>query len=103
MAYNKKEERRRGAGSNVLVLTDMRMEHMDGLHLAEELLNVKPDTKIVLMSANKLDAKMMRHLRLVSTEDPPQKPFETKRLCTVIENATRTPQGEVHHYNTCLF
>jgi CheY-like chemotaxis protein len=79
-----REQRR----DDVLVLTDIRMQGMTGLRLAEELLRVKPDTKIILMSAYQLNDEMKNVLHLVTSEHLLQKPFEMKELCVAVRNAT---------------
>ena len=38
-----------------LILSDVRMPEMDGVHLIMEILAIKPDTKIVMMTAFELD------------------------------------------------
>jgi DNA-binding NtrC family response regulator len=44
-----------GAGGFDLVITDMVMPHMDGLHLVEEVKTRSPQTAVILMSAFKTD------------------------------------------------
>ncbi|AIF82253.1 response regulator containing CheY-like receiver domain and AraC-type DNA-binding domain [Candidatus Nitrososphaera evergladensis SR1] len=89
---NEKEEKRDYYHHNhVLVLTDIRMHGMDGLRLAEELLRINPDAKIMPMSAYQLDEKMKNHLRRVTRENLLQKPFGMKELCVAVRNATRAP------------
>src|SRR5688572_18467070 len=44
-----------------LVLTDVRMPHMSGLELAQHILRIKPDMKVMLMTAFQVDSLDLEH------------------------------------------
>lgn len=65
-----------------LVLTDVRMNEMTGLELAQHMLRLKPDIKIILMTAFQIDTiDLERTLPIIRYEDILQKPFKLKQVC----------------------
>jgi len=81
-----------GRSDYVLILLDFKMPHMDGLQLAKELLRLKADAKIVLMTAFELDEELRARLQIVTLEEGfLQKPFGKKELCVAVRNAICSP------------
>jgi CheY-like chemotaxis protein len=64
-----------------VVLTDIRMPDMGGLELARKMLRVKPDVKIILMTAFEITAnELEKGLPSVRYEQVLQEPFPLKVL-----------------------
>lgn len=64
-----------------LVLMDIRMPDMGGLELARKMLRVKPDVKIILMTAFEITAnELERGLPSIKYEQVLQEPFPLKLL-----------------------
>ena len=64
-----------------IVLTDIRMPDMGGLELARKMLRVKPDVKIILMTAFEITAnELEKGLPSVRYEQVLQEPFPLKVL-----------------------
>lgn len=65
-----------------LVLTDIRMPGMSGLELAQHILRIKPDVKIMLMTAYEMSSADLQHtLPMVTHKDIMRKPFRLKQIC----------------------
>lgn len=65
-----------------LVLTDVRMPNMSGIELAKHLLRLKPDIKIMLMTAYQIDSlDLESNLPIIRSEDILKKPFRLKEIC----------------------
>jgi len=64
-----------------LILTDIRMPRMTGLELAQHILQIKPDMKIMLMTAFQVDSLELSALPIVKYEDILEKPFRLKQIC----------------------
>lgn len=64
-----------------LILTDIRMPRMTGLELAQHILQIKPDMKIMLMTAFQVDSLELSVLPIVKYEDILEKPFRLKQIC----------------------
>jgi DNA-binding NtrC family response regulator len=75
-----------------LVLTDIRMPHMTGLELAQHILQIKPDMKIMLMTAFQVDSLELKTiLPIVKYEDILEKPFRLKQICDGLKKLHITP------------
>ena len=68
-----------------LVLTDIRMPRMTGLELAQHILQIKPDMKIMLMTAFQVDSLELSMLPIVKYEDILEKPFRLKQICNGVK------------------
>jgi DNA-binding NtrC family response regulator len=65
-----------------LVLTDVRMPQMSGIELAQHILRIKPETKIVLMTAFQIDSlDLETNLPVVEYKDILKKPFRLAEIC----------------------
>lgn len=67
-----------------LVLTDIRMPKMDGIELAREMTQVRPDMPVVLMTAFNIDGNMLTSLPMMKKEDVVKKPFNPSDLCSTV-------------------
>lgn len=67
-----------------LVLTDIRMPRMDGVELAREVIKVKADVPIVLMTAFNIDGNILTGLPLAGKDDIVKKPFNPTDLCSTV-------------------
>ena len=71
--------------SIALVLTDIRMPGMSGLELAREILKIKPDQKIMLMTAYQVDTiDLQVGLPMITHRDILKKPFVFADICNGI-------------------
>lgn len=65
-----------------LVLTDIRMPQMTGLEFAQHVLRVRPDMKVMLMTAYQIDSlELNTGLPVIKQEDILRKPFRLKEIC----------------------
>jgi two-component system response regulator ChvI len=65
-----------------LVLTDVRMPGMSGIELANHMLSIRPDIKIMLMTAYRIDSRDLQNsLPVVKYGDILEKPFRLKEIC----------------------
>ena len=68
-----------------VVLTDIRMPGMSGLELAAKMLKIKPDIRIILMTAFDIQqAELAKGLPMVTHQDVIEKPFPLPRVCAEI-------------------
>lgn len=67
-----------------LVLTDIRMPKMDGIELAKELMQVRPDMPVVLMTAFNIDGSILTSLPMTKREDVVKNPFNPSDLCSIV-------------------
>lgn len=75
------------ASSTSLVVTDIRMPNMSGIELAQEILRLKSDMKIILMTAFQIDLPWIQiKPSAATTEDDIvlRKPFDLDELCKAI-------------------
>jgi len=73
---------KRNSSSFSLVLTDVRMPHMTGLELAYNVLAIKPNTKVMLMTAFQIDTlELKTGLPVIEYQDILKKPFRLKEVC----------------------
>jgi CheY-like chemotaxis protein len=69
-----------------LVLTDIRMPEMSGIALAAMILKVKPDCKIVIMTAFEILADELKiSLPTIKHDDILQKPFTQNQVCNAVK------------------
>jgi CheY-like chemotaxis protein len=65
-----------------LLLTDIRMPQMTGVELAQRVLWLKPEMKVMLMTAYEVDSLTFQSgLPLVKHEDILKKPFRLAEIC----------------------
>ena len=68
-----------------VVMTDIRMAGISGTELAQSMLAVKPDAKIVLMTAYEVTEQMLSGLPMISHSDIVKKPFRVKEICESVK------------------
>ncbi|HVX03278.1 MAG TPA: response regulator [Nitrososphaera sp.] len=67
-----------------LVLSDIRMPVLDGIAFSQELLKIKSNVKILLMTAFDIDAYIFNKLPTIRKEDVVRKPFLLQDLCKTV-------------------
>jgi two-component system response regulator HydG/two-component system response regulator AtoC len=70
-----------------IVLLDVRMPGMDGIHLGREIMKTRAEAKIVMMTAFELD-EYVCSLPTIRKHDILKKPFRLAEVCTAIKKAT---------------
>jgi DNA-binding NtrC family response regulator len=68
-----------------LVLSDIRMPGMDGIQLAKEIIKIKQDAKVVMMTAFELDEQISSSLPNTKKEDILRKPLRLVDICTAVK------------------
>jgi two-component system cell cycle sensor histidine kinase/response regulator CckA len=68
-----------------LVLVDIRMPGMTGVELAQEIMKIKSDVPIVLMTAFNVDESVFSSLPMIRKEDIVRKPFSPIDLCNTVK------------------
>ena len=69
----------------MVVLTDIRMPGLDGLHLACEILKLQGSAKIMLMTAFQIDGHIFDALPVIHKDDIVSKPFDPFKICQQIQ------------------
>jgi DNA-binding NtrC family response regulator len=74
-----------------LVLTDIRMPEMTGIRLAGLIREIKPDIKVVIMTAYAVEPEELHlHLPMMTHSDILQKPFKLAQICSAIKKQLAT-------------
>ncbi|WP_447975390.1 response regulator [Nitrospira sp. Kam-Ns4a] len=73
-----------------LLLTDVRMPGMNGLYLAQQVVLLRPSTRVLYMSAY-VDSAPLTHLLLTSQATFVQKPFSADVLVEKVREALAEP------------
>jgi DNA-binding NtrC family response regulator len=69
-----------------LVLSDVRMPGINGVELAQKLLELSPTIKVVLMTAfDILDEELKANLPMIKQIDILRKPFKLLQVCTAVK------------------
>jgi CheY-like chemotaxis protein len=69
-----------------MILTDIRMPEMSGVTLATLMRKVKPDVKIVIMTAYELEPDdLVMNLPTITHEDILKKPFSLVQICDAVK------------------
>ena len=69
-----------------LVLTDIRMPEMSGIRLAAMMREIKPDIKVVIMTAYEVTPdELQEQLPMITHKDILQKPFKLLQICTAVK------------------
>ena len=76
----------KNAGAYSLVITDIKMPRMSGIQMASRMLQVKPDIKIVLMTAfDVIPDELESSLPIVKYKDILRKPFRLLEICNAVK------------------
>jgi len=76
-----------------LLLTDIRMPEMSGIRLAKLVQGVKPDIKVVIMTAYEITPdELSENLPTITHKDILQKPFNLLQICTAVKKQLRTAE-----------
>ena len=68
-----------------LILLDIRMPEMSGIALASMMLDVKPDARIIIMTAYETEpSDFAISLPMIKREDILKKPFTLVQVCTAV-------------------
>jgi CheY-like chemotaxis protein len=73
-----------------LIISDVRMPGMDGWNFANKIQEIRPDCKIVLMSAYDKDIRIHDSRPEVRYEQWLQKPFGLDQFCMTVRKATNS-------------
>ena len=73
-----------------LILSDVRMPVLDGIHLAKQILEIKGDAKIIMMTAFDIDDKICSDLHSIRKEDVSLKPFRRAAICEAVKKQLAT-------------
>ena len=68
-----------------MVMTDVRMPGMSGIDLAQKMLAIKHDAKVVLMTAYEVTHDMLSGLPTMSHSEIVKKPFRLKEICESVK------------------
>jgi DNA-binding NtrC family response regulator len=68
-----------------LVLTDVRMPHMSGIELTHKILTIKPDMKVVIMTAYEMTEEMLSGVPVVRHSEILKKPFRLAEICESVK------------------
>ena len=72
-----------------LILTDYRMPDLNGVQLAQEILKIKPQTKVVITTATELQAEDVQvKLPIITHADVIHKPFKLVEICSRVRELT---------------
>jgi DNA-binding NtrC family response regulator len=90
---------RQGPAFFSLVLTDIRMPGMSGVELAQQIIETRPETKIMLMTAYDIPPiKMEDGLPIVKYEDILKKPFRLADICQGVKKQLQIAYSLKEHY-----
>jgi DNA-binding NtrC family response regulator len=68
-----------------LVLTDIRMQGMSGIDLAREILRIKPDMKVAIMTAFDVTDEMLDGITTIRHSEIVKKPFRLAEICESVK------------------
>jgi DNA-binding NtrC family response regulator len=72
--------------SYLLVITDIRMPQKSGLALAKSILRVKPDAKIIIITAFEITREELESsLSIIQHKDILKKPFNLVQICGLVK------------------
>ena len=69
-----------------IVITDIRMPEMSGVVLAKKMQEIKPNTKIIIMTAFELYASDLMHsVPAIENDDVLRKPIKIDQVCATVK------------------
>lgn len=69
-----------------IILTDIRMPEMTGIHLARLMQEVKPDVKVIIMTAYEIEPDdLADNLPTIRRDDILKKPFTLIQVCNAVK------------------
>ena len=69
-----------------VILTDIMMPEMSGVTLATQMRKIKPDVKIVIMTAYEIEPDdLAMHLPTITHDDILKKPFNLIQICEAVK------------------
>jgi DNA-binding LytR/AlgR family response regulator len=75
-----------------VALLDIRMPEISGIALAQLMLKVKPDAKIIIMTAYEVFADDLKHsLPMIRRDDILKKPFSLIQVCNAVKKQLKSP------------
>ena len=79
------EEFKKDPDSYSLILTDIKMPNLNGFQLANKARAVRPDIRILFMTAFMIDENLSGYTPTISKERIISKPNDILRLCGILE------------------
>ncbi len=76
-----------------LVLTDLRMPTLSGTELAQQLLKIKPDANVAMMTAYDVTDDQMLEVPTIGPQRIIKKPFVHAEICEFVRNHLKMPDG----------
>jgi CheY-like chemotaxis protein len=67
-----------------LILTDIKMPGMSGQELAERAKKIRPDIKVMIMTAFEINSELKEALPMIGEDGFLQKPFHTTDVCMAV-------------------
>ena len=75
-----------------LILTDIRMPEMSGVALATLMQKLKPDVKIIIMTAFEIEpGDLTMNLPTITHDDILKKPFSLVQVCQAVKKQLKCP------------
>jgi CheY-like chemotaxis protein len=76
---------RENASKYSLILTDIKMPGMSGAELARRAKKIRPDIKVMVMTAFEVDKDLRKTLPSIELHGFLQKPFHTADVCVAVK------------------
>jgi len=75
-----------------IALLDIRMPEMTGIALGNQILKVKPNMNIVIMTAYEVEPEdLASNLPMIKRDDILQKPFRLVQICEAVKKHVKVP------------
>jgi two-component system, NtrC family, sensor kinase len=76
-----------------LVLTDLRMPTLSGTELARQMLKIKPDASVAMMTAYDVTEDQMLAVPTIGRQGIIKKPFVHSEICEFVRNHLKMPDA----------